>query len=76
MKCNSPLPKQTTGQNQAKLLKMFIYITKIVPLDPQGSQSNVEKIDLWRISHANWNAKISSLGTLVAKEPVLLLLRL
>ena len=76
IKCNSPLPKQTTGQNRAKLLKMFIYITKIVPLDPQGSESNVEKIDLWRISHANWNTKISSVETLVAKELVLLLLQL
>ena len=31
MKYNSPLPKQTTGQNRAKLLKMFIYISKIAP---------------------------------------------
>ena len=69
------LHKQTTGQNWAKLFKMFIYTSKIVPWDSQANESNFEKIDLWRISHANGNTKISSVETLVAKEPVLVILR-
>ena len=34
---------------------MFIYISKIIPLDPQANESNFEKIDLWQISHADGN---------------------
>ena len=37
---------------------MFIYISKIVPRDPQENESNFEKIDLWWISHVNGNIKI------------------
>ena len=66
--------KQTTGQNRTKPFEMFIYTWKIVPWDSQANESNFEKIDLWRISHANGNTKISSVETLVAKEPVLVIL--
>ena len=74
MQYNSPIPKQMTGQSRVKLLKMFIYISKIVPWDPQGNELNVVKIDLWWISHANWSIKISSVETSVAKELVLVIL--
>ena len=62
-----------TGQNEAKLFKMFIYISKIAPY-PQANKSNFEKIYLWRISHANGNTKISSAETSVAKELALVIL--
>ena len=53
---------------------MFIYISKIVPWNLQANESNFEQIDLWWISDANGNTKISSVETLVAKEPVLVIL--
>ena len=75
MQHNSSLYKQT-GQNQAKLFKMFTYISKIVPWDPQANESNFEKIDLsMGISHANGNTKTSE-ESLVAKELVLVILKL
>ena len=74
MQYNSSLYKQTTGQNRAKLLEMFICISYIGPSNSQANELNFEKIDLWRISHANGNTKISSVETLVAKEPVLVIL--
>ena len=64
MQYNSSLYKQMTGQNRAKLFEG----------NSQANESNFEKIDLWRISHANGNTKISSVETLVAKEPVLVIL--
>ena len=67
MQYNLPYPKQT-GQNRAKLLKMFIYISKVVPWDPQPNESHFEKIDLWGISHADRNIKTSFEETQVAKE--------
>ena len=75
MQHNSPLPKQITGQNQVELFKMFIYISKIVPRDPQANKSNFEKINRWQISHANGNTEISSAETLVAKELALVILQ-
>ena len=42
MQYNTTLYKQTTGQNQAKLFKMFIYISMIVPWDSQVNESNFE----------------------------------
>ena len=75
MQHNSSLYKQTTGQNQAKLFEMFIYISKIVPRDSQANESNFEKIDLWRISHANRTTKTSSVETSMAKELTLVILR-
>ena len=71
MQYNSPLPKQMTGLNLGKFLEMFIYISKIVPQDPQGNESKLEKIDQWQISHANRNTKNSSVETLVVKELVI-----
>ena len=50
-------------KNQAKLSKMFIYTSKIVPCNPQTNESNFKQIDLWQISHANGNTKISSVET-------------
>ena len=76
MQNNSPLPRQTTGKNHAKLLGMFIYISKIVPLDPQANESNFEKIDLWGISPANGNIETSSEETPVTKGLMLLILKL
>ena len=76
MQHNLSLHKQMTGHNQAKLFQMFIYISKIVPWDPHANESNFEKIDLWHISHANGNTKISSKEILVAKELVLVILGL
>ena len=55
---------------------MFIYISKIVPRDSQANESNFEKIDLWWISHANRTAKTPSAETSIAKELVLVILRL
>ena len=63
MQHNSPLPKQMACRNRAKLFEMFMYISKIVPWDPQANESNFEKIHLWRISHANGSTKISSVET-------------
>ena len=76
MQLNSSLYKQTTGQNQTKLCKMFIYISKIVPRDSQVNESNFEKIDLWWISQANRTAKTPSVETSMAKERALVILRL
>ena len=76
MQHNSSLHKQMTGQNPAKLFKMFIYLSKIVPRDAQANESNFEKFDLWWILHENRNTKISSVETLVAKELVLVILGL
>ena len=76
MQYNLSLPKQTTGQNQVKLLEMFIYTSKIVPWDPQENESKLEKINLWQISHANGKTKNYSVETSVAKELVLVILRL
>ena len=64
MQHNSSLYKQTTGQNQPKLFKMFIIDC------PMKFTSKWIKINLWRISHANGNIKTSSVETLVAKEPL------
>jgi len=44
MQYNSPLPRQTAGQNQAKLLDMFNYISKIVPWSAWVTETNFEKI--------------------------------
>ena len=45
MEINSPLPRKTAGQNQAKLLHMFNYnISKIVSLSARVNESNFEKI--------------------------------
>ena len=55
---------------------MFINISKIVPWDPQTNELDFEKIDLWRISHANGNTKISSKETSAAKELVLVISKL
>ena len=76
MQYNLLLPRQTTGQNHAKLLEMFICISIIVPWDPQANKSDFEKIDLWGISHANGNTKTSSEETSVAKELMLVILKL
>ena len=76
MQYNSSLYKQTTGQNRAKLFKMFIYISKIVPQDSQANETNFEKIDLWRISHANRTAKTPFVDTSIAKELALVIIRL
>ena len=76
MQPNSSLYKQTTGQNRAKLFKMFIYISKIVPRDSQANESNFEQINLWQISHANWTTKTSFVETSIAKELALVILRL
>ena len=65
-----------TGQNRTKLFEMFIYISKIVPQDSQANESNFEKIDPWRISHANRIAKTPSVETSIAKELTLVILRL
>ena len=51
-----------------------MYISKIVPLDPQANESNFEKIYLLLISPAKGNTKISIVETLVAKELVLVIL--
>ena len=42
----------------------------------QANKSNVMKIDLWQISHANRNTKISYVETSVAKEPTFVILQL
>ena len=42
----------------------------------QANKSNVAKIDLWLISHANRNTKISTAETSVAKEPVFVIQQL
>ena len=76
MPYNSSLYKQTTGQNRAKLFEMFIYISKIFPLDSQANESNFEKIDLWQISHANRTTKTPSVETSIAKELALVIIRL
>ena len=55
---------------------MFIYISKIVPQGPQTNELNFEKVDLWLISHANGNTKISSVETLVTKKLALVIPRL
>ena len=69
MQHNLPLHKQTTVRIKRNFSKcLFIYISKIVPQDPQANESNFEKIDLWWISHANRNTKISSVETSVVKE--------
>ena len=41
MQHNLPLLKLTTGQNQAKVFKTFICISKIIPWDPQANGSNL-----------------------------------
>ena len=74
MQHNLSLYKQTTGQK--KLFENFIYISKIVPRDLHANESNFEKIDLWRILHANRSAKTPSTETSVAKELVSVILRL
>ena len=74
MQHNLSLYKKTTGQNWAKLLEIFIYISYTIPWNSQANESNFEKIDLWWISHANGNTKISYVETLVAKEPELVIL--
>ena len=76
MQHNSSLYKQMTGQNQTKLFKMFIYISKIVPRDSQANELNFEKIGLWQISHANRTAKTPSVEISIAKELALVILRL
>ena len=76
MQHNSSLYKQITGQNRTKLFEMVIYISKIVPRDSQANESNVEKINLWQISHANKTAKTPSVETSIAKELALVILRL
>ena len=76
MQYNLSLYKQTTGQNRAKLFEMFIYISKIVPRDSQANELNFEKIDLWRISHANRTAKTPFVETSIAKELALVIIRL
>jgi len=53
VKFNSPLPRQTAGQNQAKLLEMFIYISKIVPQNAQANESNLRKFCLVAILGIN-----------------------
>ena len=65
-----------TGQNQTKPFEMLIYISKIILRDSQANESNFEKIDLWRISHANKIAKTPSVETSIAKELTLVILRL
>ena len=67
MQYNLALPRQMTGQNQAKCLEMFIYILKIVVCAAQANESNFEKISLWWISHVNEITMIYSVETLVAK---------
>ena len=70
MQNNSRLPKQTTGQNQAKLLLMFICISKMShEINKQKNQAL--KTQSVGISHANWSIKTSSEETQVAKELVL-----
>ena len=51
-----------TGQNWVELFKMFIYKSNIVPWDAHANESNLKKIDLWRISHANGNTNILKPG--------------
>ena len=70
------VPGLKTGQSQAIVFKMLIYISKIVPWDAQVNESNFEEINLWRISHTNGNTKISFVDTSVAKELVLVILEL
>jgi len=41
---NSPLPRQTAGQNRVKLLDMFNYISKIVPWNAWVNELIFEKI--------------------------------
>ena len=65
-----------TSQNHTKPFEMFIYISKVVPRDPQANESNFEKINLWGISHANWNTKTYCEETPAAKELVLVILKL
>jgi len=44
MQYNSLLPRQTVGQNQAKLFDLFNYISKIVPWSAWVAESNFQKI--------------------------------
>ena len=75
MKHNLQLPKQTIGQNQAKLFEMFIYASKIVPGDAQMNELNFEKINVCWTSHENGNTKISSEETSIARELALVILQ-
>ena len=68
--------KETTGQNLTKPCELFIYISKIIRRDSQANESNFEKIDLWRVSQANSTARTPSVETSIAKECVLVILRL
>ena len=74
MEHNSSVYKQTTGQNQTKLFKMFIFILKIIPWDSQANESNFEQIDLRQILHTNKTIK-TFVETLIAKALVLVILR-
>ena len=44
MEINSSFSRKTAGHNQAKLLHMFNYISKIVPRSTRVNESNFEKI--------------------------------
>ena len=52
-----------TGLNRTKLFELFIYMSEIVPRDSQANESNIEKIDLWQILHANRTANTPSVET-------------
>ena len=70
---NSSLYSQTGGQNRAKLLEMFKYVTQIVPWNTRANHLNVSKIYLWRHLLTSWHPKISCEETSIAKELVLLI---
>jgi len=63
------------GQNQAKFLEMFNYITKIVPQNAQANELNFEKIILGLLQ-ASWYPKNFFEETLIIKELVLAILKL
>ena len=63
-----PLPKQTTGQNQAKLLKMFIYNHK--------QMNQTLRKSIFGGSHMQTGTPRQAEETPVVKELVLVILKL
>ena len=70
MQHNSPLIKQTIGQN-----KICTYHRLSHEIHKQMNQT-FRKMNLWQVSHANGNTKISSIETLLGKELMLVILQL
>ena len=75
MQYNLPLPRQTTGQNYAKLLLCFFIYPRLSHEIHLQMNQTLQRSVFWGISHANGNTKTLSEETSVAKDLVLVILK-